>query len=365
MSSKVRIGIIGTGGMAAAHVEQYNKTGEVDIVTCYDVAAEKAKAFATKHEITSVANDIADLVEQVDAVSIVTPDRFHAELAILFLSQGKHVLCEKPLTVTLDEAGKVAAAAKEAAARGTINMVNFSYRSSAAFQKAMSIARSGQLGQIRHVQSFYLQQWLNGSGIDTSKTSTDSLWRLATSLGSAGVLGDLGCHILDLTSACSEDFVAMRCELRTFPKLVDGYYSTNAGSLALDANDTALIEFELAGGGVGVCHTTRWATGHGNHLRFEVYGTEGAVTFDLAKDPNSIELCFGKDRLERPWENTYVSEKLEPTPSNWARFVTAIKTGNQESPDIARGAVVQSYLDTCERSAKSGVWERVVSVAGQ
>jgi predicted dehydrogenase len=175
------------------------------------------------------------------------------------------------------------------------------------------------------------------------------------------VLGDLGCHILDMTSACSEDFVAVRCELKTFPKLVDGKYSNEVNGLALDANDTALIEFELANGGIGISHTTRWATAHGNHLRFEVHGTEGAVCFDLANDYNSIDLCIGEERFSNPWGNTFVTQKLAPTPSNWARFITSIRTGTQDQPDIQRGAVVQSYLDACERSAASGAWEKILN----
>lgn len=349
--------------MANAHAEQFAKIEGVSIESCYDVDNERAKAYAAKHNVPHVASDANEVIERVDAVSIVTTDRFHGELSVASLAADKHVLCEKPLTLTLEEARVVAEAAAKASQRGIIHMVNFSYRSSAAFQQAIRLAKDGTLGQIRHVHSFYLQQWLNGHGIESAKASPASLWRLSTGLGSGGVLGDLGCHILDLTSATSEDFKSVRCDLRTFPKKVDGHYTTEAAGVPLDANDTAIIEFELAGGGVGVCHTTRWATGHGNHLRMEAHGTEGAFWFDLDDDPNTINLCIGEDRFKSPWgsRENWTPKALAPTPTNWVRFIQSIRTGVQDQPDLLRGAQVQAYLDACERSAKSGEWETVRS----
>ena len=354
MDKSIAVGILGTGGMAAAHVEMYRKIAGVEIATCFDISPARSKAFADKHDIAHVAADIGDVLSRVDAISIVTPDRFHAALTLQALAAGKHVLCEKPLTLTLAEATDVAAAACAASERGIIHMVNFSYRSSAAFQEAIRVAGSGALGEIRHVHSSYLQSWLNFN-IDSATATDAGLWRLSTALGSQGVLGDLGCHLLDLTTACSDDLSAVRCELRTFPKRVDGIPSPSVNGRELDANDTAIIEFELAGGGIGVCHTTRWATGNGNHIRFEVNGTEGALRFDLEEDPNVLHVWTGDAKGARHWE----AKTLEKTPSNWERFIRSIRTGVQDQPDILRGARVQAYLDACERSAASKQWEQV------
>jgi len=354
MEKTIAVGIIGTGGMAASHADSYRKISGVEIATCFDISPARSKAFAEKHSIVHVATDVEDVLSRVDAISIVTPDRFHAPLTIQGLAAGKHTLCEKPLTLTLADAEEVAAAAREASERGIIHMVNFSYRSSAAFQEAISIAQSGALGNIRHVHSSYLQSWLNHN-INSSTATDAGLWRLSTALGSQGVLGDLGCHLLDLTTACSDDLKAVRCELRTFPKPVDGIPSPSVNGRDLDANDTAIIEFELAGGGIGVCHTTRWATGNGNHIRLEVNGTEGALRFDLEEDPNVLHIWAADDDGAKKW----IAKTLDKTPSNWERFIVSIRTGIQDQPDILRGARVQAYLEACERSASSKQWEQV------
>ncbi len=221
MPNPHRIGIIGTGGMAKYHASQFKEIPGCELTTCLDVIPGRAAEFAAAAGVQHAAKDIDDLLSRVDAVSVVTPDRFHAGPAIQALKAGKHTLCEKPLTVTLAEARKVAAAARQAARKGVIHMVNFSYRRSAAFQHAITLHRQGALGNLRHVHSLYLQSFL-AQGQWGHWTSDSMLWRLQTAKGSGGVLGDLGCHILDLTTAVSGEVARVRCHLATFPKLLKG-----------------------------------------------------------------------------------------------------------------------------------------------
>jgi predicted dehydrogenase len=352
MHKTISIGIVGTGGMAHAHDDNFKKQPGVELVSCLGVVPGRAEAFAQKFGIQSAAGSLDELLGRVDAVSVVTPDRFHVEPSLAALKAGKHLLCEKPLAVTLADARKVAKAAKRAR---VIHMVNFSYRSSSAFQKGIEIVRAGQLGALRHVHSFYLQSWVS-TNVWGGWANEGKLWRLQTAAGSGGVLGDIGCHILDLTTAVAGDVKRVRCDLRTFPKVdPTGKTVTRWHGQTLDANDTAIIELEFADGAVGIVHTTRCATGHKNHLRLEVHGTEGALMFDLDRDYHQIDLCLGADRHDAKW----TTEKLKPTPNVYERFITAIRTGQPDQPDIVRGAQVQAYLDACERSAKSGKWESV------
>jgi predicted dehydrogenase len=347
----LKIGIVGTGGMANYHATQFKAIKGLELTSCLDVVPERAQAFAQKHGFKAATKDLDELLAAVDAVAVVTPDRFHAEPTIAALKAGKHVLCEKPLTVTLAEAGR----------DGRIHMVNFSYRSSAAFQHAIELRRKGALGKLRHVHSYYLQSWLAQS--QWGDWNSDSmLWRLQTAKGSGGVLGDLGCHILDMTTAVADEVKAVRCDLRTFPKLLrtqgeKAKEVTEYKGAKLDANDTAIIEIEFAGGATGIVHTSRWAVGHANHLRCEVHGTKGALRFDLDEDYHRINLFQGADLKKAQWK----PKQLKPTPSNWQRFVGAIRKGRLDQPDILRGAQIQAYLDACERSAKSGRWESIAS----
>jgi predicted dehydrogenase len=193
-----------------------------------------------------------------------------------------------------------------------------------------------------------------------SWTKEALLWRLQTAAGSGGVLGDLGCHILDMTTAVAGDVRRVRCELRTFPKIApDGKRVTAWKGKPLDANDTAVIELEFVHGAMGLVHTTRWATGHANSLRLEAHGTEGGLMFDLDRDYAKLDLSLGRDRHKCKWKTL----TLKPTPNNWQRFIRAIRTGRPDQPDVIRGAQVQAVLDACERSGKSGRWEdvRVIS----
>ena len=357
MRKIIKLGIVGTGGMANHHADQFKKMAGVELCSCLDVVPGRAEAFAKKHGVKHTAANIDQLLDQVDAVTVVTPDRFHAEPSLAVLKAGKHLLCEKPLCPTLVEARQVAAAAKKAARKGTIQMINFSYRASAALQHAMGLVRTGKLGALRHVHSFYLQSWLT-SDVWSSWTKEGFLWRLQTAAGSGGVLGDLGCHILDMTTAVAGDVTRIRCDLRTFPKVAPtGQIVTTWKGKKLDANDTALITIEFTNGAVGTVQTTRWATGHSNHLRLEAHGTAGALMFDLDRDYNKIDTCLGSARHKVKWTTT----ALKPTPNNYTRFIRAIQTGKPDQPDIIRGAQVQAYLDACERSAKSGKWESVQS----
>ena len=357
----IRLGIIGTGVMAGEQSKHFKKMPGVELASCFDTDGERAAAFAEQHGFNKAARSVKELLGDVDAVSIVTPDRFHHEGALQVLKARKHLLCEKPLTLTLAEARDVNATYQKAAKKGVIGMVNFSYRRSAALQKAIELASSGALGEIRLASGFYLQSWV-ASPIWGPWTEERWLWRMQTSAGSGGVLGDVGCHLLDLATSVTGEVKRIRCWLGTFPKIgQDGKAYTKWKGKKLDANDTAVIELELASGGMVVLHTSRWAGGHANHLRLETHGTKGALRFDLDQDYNVLETCLGDDMANCPDKVNvkWTQHRLDPTPNNYSRFIAAIESGKIDQPDIVRGAQIQAYMDACERSAKSNKWERV------
>jgi predicted dehydrogenase len=353
--TKLRLGIIGTGAMAGAHAEHFGKIRGVKLTSCLDIVPGRAQAFATQHGIPHVAQRLEDLFEEVDAVALVTPDRFHKDGALAVLRAGKHLLCEKPLTLSLAEARLVAAEAKKASKRGQIGMVNFSYRRSAALQKAMQLSAAGRLGELRHAHGFYLQSWL-AAPIWGHWSHEGWLWRMSKKAGSGGVLGDVGCHLLDPMTAVTGGVSEARCAFGNFPKLgQDGKHYSKWKGEALDANDTAIIELRFERGGLGVLHASRWATGHANHLRLEVHGTEGALMFDLDRSYDTLDTCLGSQKNSAAW----TTQRLKPTLSIYQRFARAIERREPAQPDLLRGAQIQSYLDACERSASSGRWEKV------
>lgn len=345
----VRIGILGTGGMAAAHAQSYAKIPRCRVVACCDIDTGKARAFAEKHGIAHTFPRLEDMLagDGVDAVSVVTPDGFHCEASLAALKAGKHVLCEKPLATNAADARRMARAAAKA---GTVAMVNFSYRDFPAIQAAAKLVQSGAIGEIRHVSGHYLQDWLCGDHWGRWDTTPAWLWRLSKAHGSKGALGDVGVHLLDFASFPAGRITAVDCRLKTFAKT-----PPRVGEYVFDANDSALINVTFENGAIGVLHTSRWATGHHNGVALAIHGDEGAIRVDLEKSGTSFEMCRVRRRKVGEW--TTVAAK--PTPNNYTRFVRSILTGRHDQPDFARGAEIQTLLDACEASDASGRTVRI------
>ena len=343
--SQLRIGIIGTGGMAAAHAENFLKQDGCKLAACLDIEPTAAKAFADRFHIPKVAKDAQDLIEQCDAIAVVTPDTSHAAYVLRALRCNRHVLCEKPLTSTLAEAREVARAAKDAQSRGVVGMVNFSYRCAAAMHHAAWMFGQGRIGELRHVSAQYVQGWLCAA----HEPSGGALWRMRRATG-GGVLADLGCHLLDMVTAITGDIRRVQCVMGTFPKVAkNGENFTRWQGKQLDADDTAVISVEFAAGGMGVLQVSRWACGRENTIKVDLHGTRGALVFDL---DHSYDQVHHHELAGKKWN----TEHPAPAPSGWKRFIDAVRAGHHEQPDLVRGAQIQAYLDACRRSAEHGCW---------
>lgn len=335
---KVRLAILGTGGMANVHAEKFAAIPGCSVVAAADVDLQRAKDFATKHNIPFACQGAKELLKKgdFDAVTIVAPDAFHAPLAIACLKAGKHVLCEKPLAVTYPDARKMVAAAKKA---GVINMVNLSYRDWPAIQAVEKVVRSGEIGEVRHIEASYLQAWLASKVWGDWRTTPAWLWRLSSKHGSKGVLGDVGVHIVDFATFPVGPLKSVYCRLKTFPKAK----GNRIGEYILDANDSAVLNVEFANGAIGTIHTTRWCGGHANRLFLKIAGTKGTVEIDSDKTTAGYRICSGSDLDKAQWREVEAPAVL----NNYQRFIKAIQTGRQDQPDFARGAEMQKVLDAC------------------
>ena len=343
----VKIAIIGTGAMGRAHASSYQKLRGVKLVACFDLNRERAETFAAEFGIPEVYNDIDQLLRKpgLDGVSNVTPDFAHAEIAIAAAKAGIHILSEKPLAVSLAEAKSMLRAVRRA---GVVNMVNFSYRDSSGLQTAAKRIARGDIGRVMHMDACYLQSWLTQDAWGDWKTDPSWLWRLSTSHGSFGTLGDVGCHIYDASSLLVGPIKNLNCRLKTFPKGIKG---NRIGEYRLDANDSFVTNAEFKGGALGVIHATRWASGYHNSLRFSIYGDEGGIEVDLGSDYNSYRICRGKKNLRnQTWERV----NARPTPGIYKHFVRAIRDGGEYPSDFNNGLQIQKYLHYSVESDKSG-----------
>lgn len=191
---KMRIGIIGCGWIAGAHMRAYKNQPDVEIVAGCDLIPGKAEAFFKTYEIEGAKTHYASHKEmlddeslKLDAVSICTYNRQHAEPAIYALNKGVHVMLEKPFTVTLDEAVEVMRAEKKS---GKILSLGFQPRMDINMQQVKKVVDSGELGQIYYIQTGGGRR----RGIPTPKGTTF----IEDKTAGIGALGDIGCYSLDM-----------------------------------------------------------------------------------------------------------------------------------------------------------------------
>ena len=338
-----RIGIIGTGGMAHAHARKFKEIRGVQLAACCDIDPDRAKRFAEEFDIPVVFTDPARMMREVelDGVANVTPDATHAPIAIAAAKAGVPILSEKPLATSYAEGKRMVAAVRKA---GIVNMVNFSYRDSSALQDAARRIARGDIGRILHVESSYLQSWLSSKVWGDWRTTPAWLWRLSTRHGSLGVLGDVGCHLYDATCLLAGPIAEIFCRLETYPKGVKG---ERVGEYRLDANDSLVSSVRFANQAIGAIHSSRWASGQKNSLRFRIFGDAGAVSVDLDQSWTEYQLCAGRDLDKAEWKTV----RPKATPNNYQRFVRAIRTGEADPSDFANGLRVQAYLHYSIESA--------------
>ena len=191
---KLRIGIIGCGWIAGAHLDSYKKMPDVEIVAGCDLIPGKAAKFFKDGGVEGVKTDYASHKEmlddeslQLDAVSICTYNRQHAEPAIYAVNKGVHVMLEKPFTVTLDEAVEVMKAEK---ASGKILSIGFQPRLDANMQMIKKIVESGELGKVYYIQT--------GGGRRRGIPTPFGTTFIEDKTAGLGALADIGCYSLDM-----------------------------------------------------------------------------------------------------------------------------------------------------------------------
>ena len=187
---KLRIGIIGTGGIAGSHIASYKKQPDVEVVAGADLIPGKAEKFFKDNGVEAKAfTDYKEMIDtmNLDAVSVCTYNRTHAECTIYALEHGLPVLLEKPMTVTLEEAIAIREAEKKS---GKIVSVGFQPRFDANMQMIKKIVQSGELGRVYYVQTGGGRR--HGIPVSWSETFIEN------DKAGLGALGDIGCYSIDL-----------------------------------------------------------------------------------------------------------------------------------------------------------------------
>ncbi len=338
--AKVRLLVLGTGGMAKTHATAFAQDQRVEMVGTVDVVPGRAEAFAKQFGIKKHFADLDKAIAwgQFDAAANVTPDSIHYPTTMKLLNAKKHVFCEKPLAENFKLADEMATTAEK---NKLINMVNLTYRNVAALHAAKKIVADGELGEIRHVEASYRQSWLVGNQWGRWDKEDMWLWRLSEAHGSKGVLGDVGIHILDFTTFCVGMMpLSVQAKLKTFHKAPDD----KIGKYVLDANDSAAMTLEFSNGALGIIHASRFMTGYANTLRLHVFGTKGALELSNDHDLTTLRKCVGEDVHTQAWRDV---TKTEAGPTNYHKFISAVLAKKNGEPDFRRAADLQKILDLC------------------
>ncbi|ANS74354.1 dehydrogenase [Paenibacillus yonginensis] len=382
---KVRIGMVGYKFMGKAHSNAYRALPmffpgsgakpEMTAICGRDPKAvqESAERFGWSGAVT----DWRELVgrDDIDLIDINAPSDAHKEIALAAAAAGKHIFCEKPLALTLEDSRDMLAAAEQA---GVKHMIGFNYRFSPAVKLAKKLVDSGRLGQIYHFRAFFLQDWILDPEFPL-------VWRLQKEIAGSGSLGDLGAHLIDLAHYLVGDMEEVIGTSQTFIKerpLADNMTGLTAkgssggpkGQVTVDDATSFLARFE--NGALGLFEATRFAAGHRSTNSFEINGSKGSVRFDFER-MNELEVYFTEDEedvqgfrrvlatdaaheyAEAWWpaghtigfEHTFTHEMLE--------LMQAIQEDRQPSPNFRDGVKCQAVLEAVERSIDERRWVKL------
>ena len=339
----IRVGVIGTGWMAATHTEALRRLG-VDVVGVAGRSQARAAEVADRLGLATAYTSVEELVkdDSLAAVHVTSPNDVHAEQAAAALRAGRHVVCEKPLGVTSRE---TAALAELAADTGLVNAVCFNLRFAPHNHNAAGMVRAGELGEPRYVTGSYHQDWL--------LEETDWNWRLvAGRQGSLRAVADIGSHWIDLVGFVSGRRVTeVLADLHTFVPERDHplvEVGTFAGAGVADdvervrepmsSDDAAGLLLRLEGGMRGVCSVSQVSAGRKNRLSWELNGSRRSLAW-TSEEPEYLWV----GHRGRPNE---VVSKDPALMTGLGAAVTGYPAGHVEGyPDTFRGLFAAVYAD--------------------
>ncbi|MDY5007800.1 Gfo/Idh/MocA family protein [Candidatus Allofournierella merdipullorum] len=291
---QLKAGVVGVGFIGAVHIEQLRRLGNVEVVALADEAGaqEKADALYVPHAYTNYKDMIDN--EQLDCVHICTPNSTHYEIAMYAMERGVNVVCEKPMTCSVEEAEKLQAYAKE---KGLVNAMNFNCRFYPMAYQMRQMVRSGEVGDIYTVHGGYLQDWLF--------LDTDYSWRLEPEFtGASRAFADIGSHWIDLVEYITglravevmADFAIFH-KTRKKPTKEIATYSGMAlrpedyEEVPINTEDYATVLFHMENGACVSCNISQVFAGRKNQMIVSVAGSRCALHWD---SENSNALWIGR-----------------------------------------------------------------------
>jgi predicted dehydrogenase len=362
----LRVGIVGAGYWAReAHVPGFRACPEVDLVAICDVDHARAERVALDAGIPRWYGTVDELLAavRVDLISIVTPDDAHPADVRAAIAAGAHILCEKPLAVTAEDAR---ALANEASAAGIRTKVGFTFRFAPTVMRLRELVAAGELGEPQLFTAF--QQ--NGQFLDPMRPFH---WKMNPARTSGGAIVVFGVHTIDLARWIIGDVGRVCATGRT---LIPKRPRPEGGTARVEVDDSTAWLMEFASGAIGICHAG-WATvGRPPGLELRVFGSRGAAEVFLSDEAPGDEalLVAGPDGHFHPPEMPSRLYKHLPDLGAWwrawpghliRRFVAEIVSGAPPlGPTFSDGARAQELLEAVTTSMRERRWVDVVTPTG-
>jgi predicted dehydrogenase len=385
---KLNVAMIGGGFMGKAHAMAYAAMPmffwpapaipvRKVVVDVNDVMAEEAK---NRFGFEEASADWRAVIARpdIDIVDICTPNNAHAEIAIAAARAGKHIICEKPLARTGEEAKTMLDAVKNS---GAIHMVAFNYRRTPAVALAKKYIDEGRIGDILNFRGTYLQDW-------SADPDSPLSWRFQKSVAGSGTVGDIGTHVVDFARYLVGEIASVNAMIKThiptrpkqaggIDKLGVGGGDKNAERGPVDVDDEMLTMVKFTNGAIGSIEATRNAYGRNNFLTFEIHGTKGSIAFNYERR-DELQVMFTDDPSDARGFRTVYSGPAHPYGSGlWPipalgigygetkiiecfDLFSAIVSGKQPSPNFEDGYRISLIADAILKSGETGAWVDVV-----
>lgn len=303
MNSVIGTAVIGSGMAGRSHAAGYRMAGSVfdstlppiELISIADINPVFGDLAARRFGFEKSVTDWREVADdpRVDVVSVVVANHLHREIVTGLLEAGKHVLCEKPLAGSLDDARAMVAAAE---AHTPLARIGFTNRRAPAVNAIKGLIESGELGEVLHIDAHYWTDY----GLDPQAPMS---WRYQGGLGS-GALADVGSHIIDvaeflcgrITSVNGGAFATFITERAWPQQAVVGH---GHAELSDDVDPVENDDYARFGAtfprASGVIQASRASAGHPNSMGFEVFCTQGSASWNLSR-PAEFELYLGHDR---------------------------------------------------------------------
>ncbi|KAA6440203.1 Gfo/Idh/MocA family oxidoreductase [Dyadobacter flavalbus] len=380
MKKHLNVGIIGYKFMGRAHSNAWMKAPlffDLPAVPVLKAACgrqeESLKEFAGKWNWEETETDWKKLVARPDIniVDIALPQQLHYDVAIAAAKEGKHIFCEKPLSMNSKQAEEMLKVCEDNKVK---HYLNHNYRRTPAVSYARKMIDDGKIGRIFHWRCAYQQDWI----VDPEFPLT---WQLRKETAQAGPQWDLNSHAVDLAHYLIGDIATVSALTTHFIKERPLADETTSGNLSastkgdekgeVTVEDAALMMVTFKNGTIGSFEATRFATGRKNRLTFEIYGSKGSLVFDLER-MNELQYFSNDDEAgQQGFRTILATEAVHPYAANWwpaghiigyehsfvhavADFIKAIEEDTAIKPDFADGLKIIQVLEAGIVSAETG-----------